>query len=389
MGQSAAPWRVPLVLGMAGAAAVARGQCHWTPALGAPPSARFGATFASSGVFISPHAGTPGFLMVGGVTADGSLTDSVWAWTPTGAWWPQATGPSARYLACGADGVIFGGTVGPGTALGDTWVYRWPASNPWSNLSIPGPPARWGACMSQEANRSTAILFGGAAADGQPFGDTWRWDGTSWSLLPGAGPPARSLACVARTPQGLLLFGGYSASGVLGDTWLFLDGAWTEQPGAGPPARAEATMAAQYYGTAQRGAMLIGGRDGSGQILDDHWMWMAGSWTQMPSLDPRPSPRVLAHAATTSNITLLFGGTGEQGALGDDWYFTCGPPPQCYTNCDQSTAIPVLNVLDFNCFVNRFTAGDSYANCDWSTLPPVLNVLDFNCFINTWMAGCP
>jgi hypothetical protein len=46
-------------------------------------------------------------------------------------------------------------------------------------------------------------------------------------------------------------------------------------------------------------------------------------------------------------------------------------------------------VLDFNCFLNRFSAGDSYANCDQSTTAPVLNVLDFNCFLNRFSAGCP
>ena len=61
----------------------------------------------------------------------------------------------------------------------------------------------------------------------------------------------------------------------------------------------------------------------------------------------------------------------------------------CYPNCDGSTAAPILNVLDFNCFINRFTAGDSYANCDGSTAAPVLNVLDFNCFINRFTQGCP
>jgi hypothetical protein len=67
---------------------------------------------------------------------------------------------------------------------------------------------------------------------------------------------------------------------------------------------------------------------------------------------------------------------------------TGGPAP-CYPNCDNSTAQPILNVLDFNCFLNRFTSGDSYANCDQSTAPPVLNVLDFNCFLNRFSAGCP
>jgi hypothetical protein len=61
----------------------------------------------------------------------------------------------------------------------------------------------------------------------------------------------------------------------------------------------------------------------------------------------------------------------------------------CYANCDNSTTPPVLNVLDFNCFLNQFSAGASYANCDGSTTAPVLNVLDFNCFLNRFSAGCP
>jgi hypothetical protein len=62
---------------------------------------------------------------------------------------------------------------------------------------------------------------------------------------------------------------------------------------------------------------------------------------------------------------------------------------QCYANCDHSTASPALNALDFNCFINRFVAGEAYANCDGSTAAPALNVLDFNCFINRFTAGCP
>jgi probable HAF family extracellular repeat protein len=61
----------------------------------------------------------------------------------------------------------------------------------------------------------------------------------------------------------------------------------------------------------------------------------------------------------------------------------------CYANCDGSTPAPVLNVLDFNCFLNRFSAGEAYANCDGSTAQPALNVLDFNCFLNRFTAGCP
>jgi hypothetical protein len=64
------------------------------------------------------------------------------------------------------------------------------------------------------------------------------------------------------------------------------------------------------------------------------------------------------------------------------------PPPACYANCDSSTQVPFLNVLDFNCFLNQFSAGAGYANCDGSVVEPVLNVLDFNCFLNRFSAGC-
>jgi hypothetical protein len=61
----------------------------------------------------------------------------------------------------------------------------------------------------------------------------------------------------------------------------------------------------------------------------------------------------------------------------------------CAANCDCSTGAPVLNVLDFNCFLHRFSVGDPWANCDRSTEPPVLNVLDFTCFVQRFTAGCP
>jgi hypothetical protein len=75
--------------------------------------------------------------------------------------------------------------------------------------------------------------------------------------------------------------------------------------------------------------------------------------------------------------------------VGADNLFITEGAAACYANCDGSTIAPVLNVLDFNCFLNRFSTGDSYANCDGSTAAPVLNVLDFNCFLNRFAAGCP
>ena len=74
-------------------------------------------------------------------------------------------------------------------------------------------------------------------------------------------------------------------------------------------------------------------------------------------------------------------GTGLLGII-------AAPAAGCYANCDASTVQPILNVLDFTCFLNRFAAGDTYANCDGSTTQPVLNVLDFGCFLNRFAVGC-
>jgi hypothetical protein len=79
---------------------------------------------------------------------------------------------------------------------------------------------------------------------------------------------------------------------------------------------------------------------------------------------------------------------GIDGFAWDD--FSLLPAPgSCYANCDESTLAPILNVLDFNCFLNKFAAADPWANCDGSTQPPAVNVLDIACFLNRFAAGCP
>jgi hypothetical protein len=61
----------------------------------------------------------------------------------------------------------------------------------------------------------------------------------------------------------------------------------------------------------------------------------------------------------------------------------------CFANCDGSTVAPVLNVIDFQCFLTKYAQGDPYANCDRSTAAPILNVNDFPCFLTRYAEGCP
>jgi hypothetical protein len=50
---------------------------------------------------------------------------------------------------------------------------------------------------------------------------------------------------------------------------------------------------------------------------------------------------------------------------------------------------PALNIADFMCYLQRFSAGEPYANCDLSATPPTLNIADFTCFLRKYANGCP
>ena len=62
----------------------------------------------------------------------------------------------------------------------------------------------------------------------------------------------------------------------------------------------------------------------------------------------------------------------------------------CYADCDISTGVCALDIFDFLCFGNEFSAGSPYAcDCDTSTGPGVCDIFDFLCFGNAFDAGCP
>src|SRR5262249_4590923 len=99
----------------------------------------------------------------------------------------------------------------------------------------------------------------------------------------------------------------------------------------------------------------------------------------------------------TSDGTGAFASYHDQLLIGGNFATIAGAPSPalaywmcpCYPDCDHSPVPPRLSVMDFVCFLNRYTANDPYANCDSSTTPPVLNVSDFACFVNAFTAGCP
>ena len=62
----------------------------------------------------------------------------------------------------------------------------------------------------------------------------------------------------------------------------------------------------------------------------------------------------------------------------------------CYADCEASTGLSTLDLIDYICFQHRFVTGDPYAcDCDTSTGPNVCDMLDFLCFQRAFLSGCP
>ena len=63
-----------------------------------------------------------------------------------------------------------------------------------------------------------ATAFGGAGADAEPLGDTWAFDGTTWTAIEGAGPPPSAQhAIVEDAARGsCVLSGGRGKGDIMG-----------------------------------------------------------------------------------------------------------------------------------------------------------------------------
>src|SRR5207302_1904542 len=204
------------------------------------------------------------------------------------------------------------------TTSGETW--RWngaawdlgEASAPsqgtsaptlWSERAPAGcPPARTGAVMVTDEARHQVLLLGGSASPlGQvPLvpGDTWIWDGSTWTQLhPGPAPPARGGAVAAYDPlrSVVVLYGGVGLDDKGGPvafdaTWTWNGSAWKRQaPKTVPPGQRLASMAWDPGG---RTVILL---TRASPHTAEPRPWHRAEWTRLhpPPTPPRrpPAPR--------------------------------------------------------------------------------------------------
>jgi trimeric autotransporter adhesin len=214
-----------------------------------------------------------------------------------------------------------------------------------------------------------------------------RWNGATWSAVSGgvSGGPALALAAFKNE--------------------IHAGGEFTHSAGitAAAPAWARYTVDGVPW-IARQPANVSALCAGAEPVLQS---WAAPGYTHAPpvtgtwSKDGNPvSPGPTPWGSTISifSVGMRIFNVQQQDAGSYTYTFSnaCGSETSnaatisvCYANCDCSSVLPILNVADFSCFLQRFAAGHPYANCDLSTTAPTLNVADFTCFLTKFAAGCP
>jgi hypothetical protein len=177
--------------------------------------------------------------------------------------------------------------------------------------------------MAFDGPRSRVVLFGGRTEDALLAGDTWEWDGESWTQMSNAGPHARAEHGLAFLPgrDRVTLFGGFAAgNGALGDTWEWDGHDWTQRDDTGPaPRRLHATTVDDV----RRRLIVMGGVGGNPEReLEDTWEWNGTAWVQEAVFGPGP---IFGAAMAPGRRRVFFFGGAHRGP-GDT-----GPAPQAMT----------------------------------------------------------
>ena len=234
--------------------------------------------------------------------------------SPGGAPPPGRMAASMTYDATNKKVVLFGGTRGDAGPLGDTWTWdgcRWTQTTPATS-----PPPRSASAMAYSSASHKVLLFGGGSANVDPLvGDTWTWDGTTWTQEhPPTGPPRMINLLMADDPTNgnVVLFGMGGPHLQTPLTWTWDGKTWTDRhPSTSPPYRNSAAMAPG----ARAGVLLYGGAPAETGTLNDSWAWDGTTWSQLhPSTKPQGGPAFMAHEDARHEVVLVEAITEQSGA---------------------------------------------------------------------------
>jgi hypothetical protein len=223
--------------------------------------------------------GRGGVLLFGGDPSDPDGShDDTWRWD--GARWTRlhpATVPddgAHRTMAQGPDGAPVL-VVSAADRTMQTWV--WDAAAPggggWRHAAAAvSPPWLDDAGLVPDRAGGRLLLVGGTSERGEPAGDTWAWDGRSWTRLPTAHRPGGGPAAVTDLVSGPLL---YEQDG----TWTWGGGDWTLAEPAGQPRWRPYSALAAVPGATMGGVLAIQLTGNPGEP-GDVWRWNGFGWNE-------------------------------------------------------------------------------------------------------------
>jgi hypothetical protein len=251
-------------------------------------------------------------VLVGGRNADDAgrmdLGDA-WEWNGTG--WTQLSltgGPGAtRSFGLAYDGsrrtLVLAASFSPGE------VFDWSGGSAWAQESAGDTSLDAQNAFGFAFDGTQTVLFGGRVSDGGNGGQTWGWNGQTWtSLSPSSSPSARAALAMAfdSARKKIVLFGGVG-SGPLNDTWEFDGTSWTQaQPTESPSPREGACMT---YDVARGVAVLFGGSNATTDFSDT-WLYDGTRWTLGPTGPPAMRACSIAYDAASDQIVLFGGASG-------------------------------------------------------------------------------
>jgi hypothetical protein len=224
------------------------------------------------------------------VLFDSPGDDVVETWTWDGTNWnhefprhsPRGTyGIVMAYDAARSVIVLFGDDYDDGRA--DTWT--WDGTD-WTDVGARAPRGRDLSGIAYDAAREQVVLFGGQADCDDlgcfPFKDTFTWEGSAWERRRPATSPGRraTMGMAYDEAHGqVVLFGGnqnFIGGRVLGDTWTWDGSTWTRQfPETRPSRRAAVGMA---YDAARGEIVLFGGWSYEA-VFAETWTYDGTTWT--------------------------------------------------------------------------------------------------------------
>jgi hypothetical protein len=256
------------------------------------------------------------------------------AWRFDGEAWAQVSNPPiatipeglakpTRFAATGDTGrahsLLFGGVVS-GEFTSNTITFDGETFRLVGAAQLSTPPARADAALAYIEPLDLVVLFGGEGDNGL-LGDTWVWNGESWSAVNSeANPAPRTGHAMAYDPTRgyVVMYGGTTSNGNTDETWLFDGDEWTLYTFVGPSPRSGQAM---FYDEGRERVVLVGGLpQDPGVTVAETWEWTGTNWRTIQS--GGPSPRIDASAAYDSarGLAVLFGGISpDANLLNDTW----------------------------------------------------------------------